>query len=294
MEPLKLPARYYRLYPYPAKSFLGEAEKDLLLKTDETAFVSVHCWNIGFPEGPKVIPEHADCMGWTEYGPRAIEIINERIKPAMEAARSVGIPIAHLAAGHYAYLYPQWRVLNELSPPEALGFGDHELIPEEEREPGSVEGGRWWYEYYEEVFGKGYNDVWASITAPDASPKLDVAAPVKPQPQDYVVTHGSHLNRILRGLGIWNLIYVGFATDLCLMDVPGAMTEMALRYNYRCILLCDCTATVEQPDTVDQLLRTKLAIQRVEYSLGYTTTSEAFITACQSADDGNLGKGDME
>lgn len=288
---LKLPVRYYRLYPYPAKSFLGEANKELLLKADETALVAVHRWNLGFREGPNVIPEHGDCMGWTEYGPRAFKIINERIKPALEAARSVGIPIAHIAAGHYAYLYPQWRVLSEL-PPQALGCGDQELIPEEERGPGSIEGGKWWYEYYEEVFGKGYNGVWASMIARDASPKLDIATPVKPQPQDYVVTHGSHLNRIVRELGIWNLIYVGFATDLCLMDVPGAMTEMALRFNYRCFLLRDRTSTVEQPDTVDELLRARLAIRKAEYSLGYTTTSEAFFTACHRAGDGNPGKDD--
>jgi len=283
MGVLKLPVRYYRLFPYPAQSSLGEAEKELSLEADQTAFVAVHCWNIGSPEGPKVIPDHADCMGWTEFVPRATPIIKEHIKPAMDAARAVGIPIVHVASGHYAYLYPQWRELMQSSPPEDVGFADHELVSGERREPGSIEGGEWWHEYYEEVFGKGYNEVWDSMTAKDAQPKLDIAASVKPQAQDVVVTHGTHLNRILRELGIWNLIYVGFATDICLMDVPAAMKEMAFRFNYRCILLRDGTTTIEQPDTVDQLQRTRLAIRQVEYTLGYTATSGAFIAACQAA-----------
>jgi nicotinamidase-related amidase len=225
-------------------------------------------------------------MGWTEFVPRASTIINEQIRPAMDAARSVGIPIVHVAAGHYAHRYPQWRILMELVPSEDLGFGDQDLIPDGQREPGSVEGGEWWEEYYEEVFGLGYNTVWSSIVGDDAQLSLDIAAPVKPQPQDYVVTHGTHLNRILRGLGIWNLIYVGFATDLCLMDVPAAIKEMALRFNYRCILLRDCTTTVEQHDTIDRLARTKLAIRQVEYYLGYTTTSEDFVAACEAVATG--------
>jgi nicotinamidase-related amidase len=106
---------------------------------------------------------------------------------------------------------------------------------------------------------------------------------VRPQPQDLVVTHGTQLNRLLRDMGIWNLIYAGFATDLCLMDVPGAMKEMALRFNYRCILLRDCTTTVEQPDTVGDLLRTRLAVRQAEYTVGYSATSGDFIAACERA-----------
>jgi nicotinamidase-related amidase len=280
--------RYYRLHPYPAQSFLGEAEKELALCTGETALVSVHCWNIGFPDGPQVIPLYSDCMGWTEYVPRARSIIDECIRPAIDAARAVNMPIVHVAAGHYAHLYASPDGTPSVESDaivERQGYGDHSLVPEEFREEGSVEGGAWWSEYYEEVFGKRYNEVWAAITADDAQPKLDIAAAVRPETGDYVVTHGTHLNRILRGLGIWNLVYVGFATDLCLMDVPAAMKEMALRFNYRCILLRDCTTTVEQPDTVEDRLRTKLAVRQAEYTLGYTTTSAAFVAACGRAQD---------
>ena len=164
---------------------------------------------------------------------------------------------------------------------EHVGYGDQSLIAEDRREPGSVEGGKWWAEYNEEVFGPGYNQVWEEITNDESPRRLDIAPAVKPRPQDYVVTHGTQLNRILRGLGIWNLVYVGFATDLCLMDVPAAMKEMALRFNYRCILLRDCTTTIEQPDTVEGLLRTRLAVRQVEYVLGYTATSEDFVNVCR-------------
>jgi nicotinamidase-related amidase len=203
----------------------------------------------------------------------------------MDGARSAGIPVVHVASGDYAHLYPQWLALRERIGPERSGFGDHNLVPSESREPGSVEGGEWWSEYYEEVFGQGYNEVWAAMTGDDACPRLDIAAAARPQPQDYVVTHGSQLNHVLRELRIWNLIYVGFATDLCLMDIPAAMKEMALRFNYRCILLRDCTATVEQPDTVDDERRKRLAVRQAEYTVGYSATSADFVAACERAAD---------
>lgn len=281
MTSFRLPVQYYRLFPYPVQAFKGEASKTLMLNLREIAFVSVHCWNFGTPGGPPLIPDHAECMGWTEFVPRASRIIDQRITPAMAAARRAGIPIIHVAAGHYAHRYPQWRVLMELSG-QQVGYGDQDLVKEEDREPGSVEGGEWWAEYYEEVFGPGYNQVWAEITCGDSPENLDIAPGVRPLPEDYVVTHGTQLNRILRGLGIWNLVYVGFATDLCLIDVPAAMKEMAMRFNYRCVLLRDCTTTVEQPDTVQDLLRTRLALRQVEYVLGYTATSEDFVSACRA------------
>ena len=290
MKPLKFPVRYYRLYPYPtaSESFLGEAEEELTLKSNETALVVVHAWNFGYPGGPDLDPEQGYYMGWLEYIPRATKIINEAIKPAIDAARSVGIPIVHVVSGFQAHQYPQWRVIKELSSPEVSDFDDHELVSKEERELGSIEGGKWKLDYYERVWGKGYNEWWDRITAPDASPRVGIAPPVKPQPHDIVVTHGSQLNRILRGLGIWNLLYVGFATDLCLMLIPAALKEMSMRYDYRTIVLRDCTTTIEYPDTVDELLRTKLAIRLVESRMGYSTTSEAFITACRAAGDENL------
>ena len=49
---------------------------------------------------------------------------------------------------------------------------------------------------------------------------------------------------MLREQGVVNLIYVGFATNLCLFAKPGGPTEMWER-GYNIVVLRDCTTTVE-------------------------------------------------
>ena len=86
--------RYYRLHPYPASKMLGYGEKVLKLPIEETALIAIHCWNINFPDGPQVIPQFNVCSGWAEYIDRAREIIEHKIQPVLESARSAAIPMA--------------------------------------------------------------------------------------------------------------------------------------------------------------------------------------------------------
>ena len=48
------------------------------------------------------------------------------------------------------------------------------------------------------------------------------------------------------------------------------------------IFLKKITAAIENQDTVDTLLNTKVITQQVERHFGYTTTSNNFVKACQS------------
>ncbi|MEM2935782.1 MAG: hypothetical protein QW231_01230 [Candidatus Bathyarchaeia archaeon] len=161
---------------------------------EETAFVELHCWNIGFPEGPPAPPEYWVGMGSPEDNLRAGDIIVNRIKPAMEAARQAGLPVIHVQPRSVAKKYPQSKLEWEEEKPRM-----------EEKAPEPLESYR--RKRAEKVHGPGYME-W------NGWERLDIPNAVKPQPEDYVVATGGQLDRILRNLGVVNLIYTGFATNL--------------------------------------------------------------------------------
>ena len=78
-----------------------------------------------------------------------------------------------------------------------------------------------------------------------------------------------------------NLIYTGFATNLCILDSPAVMKEMQ-RYGYRCLLLRDCTLAVEFPDTLEDLTHTRVAIRAIEKWVGATVALADFLASCMA------------
>lgn len=110
---------------------------------------------------------------------------------------------------------------------------------------------------------------------------MDIPRAVYPLPEKGVIVTGEQFDRILRERGIVNLIYTGFATNLCILDSPAAMREMQ-RYGYRCLLLRDCTLAVEFPDTIAERLHTRVAIRAVEKWVGATAVLAEFLAACQA------------
>lgn len=78
--------------------------------------------------------------------------------------------------------------------------------------------------------------------------------------------------------GMDNLLYVGFATNGCVMN--RAYGIVATHEAHRVILLRDATTGTEYPDTLDDLCATRAAIGRVERHYGHTVLTEEFINAC--------------
>ena len=103
------------------------------------------------------------------------------------------------------------------------------------------------------------------VTHTDA---FDIARAVRPQEGEPVVTDGWQLNGLCRRRDIDTLIYVGFMADLCLVNTPGAIREMAGKFAYRCVVLRDCTTAYEFADTHEGGYMTRAAIRLVETSLG--------------------------
>ena len=82
----------------------------------------------------------------------------------------------------------------------------------------------------------------------------------------------------MRARDIDTLIYMGFATDMCVLGAEGGARPMLAR-GYRCILMRDATVGVETPESFPKRLATRYATHLFEWSVGYSTTSADFATA---------------
>lgn len=112
------------------------------------------------------------------------------------------------------------------------------------------------------------------------SPLIDVL-----KGEDVIAT-GSQLHDLLTQKSILHLIYVGFATNWCVLGRDYGIRAMAGR-GYNTILLREATTGVEFPDTIDQLFTTEIAIREVEQQYGFTASKKDFLRACQTMNDKN-------
>jgi nicotinamidase-related amidase len=279
---LELPIQFYtisQLYGPGMPSSGDEGYHTRLLEkpVGQVGLVSVHCWNLGEADGPYPINADAHCPGEpADWVPTAHEIIADKIKPVLDAARSIQMPIFHLAQYVYAPRYPQYHeiaadpALNPVEPTKGSNVIEGCLRPMTVDE-------RWHDEYGPDFPGA----VW--ITHAD---KFDIAKAVQPLPNEYVYLDGWQLNGLCRRLNIDTLIYVGFMADLCLLNIPGALREMANKFKYRCVALRDCTVAYEYPDTVEGNFMTRAAVRHVETDLGYSSSAGEFIAAAEKARTG--------
>ncbi len=116
----------------------------------------------------------------------------------------------------------------------------------------------------------------------DGWQQLDFAEPLRPCPGEVVVTSTQQWDDWLRQLGIDTLIYVGFCTNLCILDAPGGMRQMA-PLGYRCIILREATLAVEFPETLAERLHTQASLNFIEGWVGYTAGNRDFIAALADA-----------
>jgi ureidoacrylate peracid hydrolase len=86
---------------------------------------------------------------------------------------------------------------------------------------------------------------------------------------------------VTRRKDIDTLVYAGFMADLCLVNIPGAIREMASKFKYRCVVLRDCTTAYEFDETHEGGWMTFAAIRLIETGLGYSATGTDFIKGCK-------------
>jgi len=270
---LEIPLQYYQIAQLygpgmPPSGKEGLHTRLLQKPIGRIGLVIVHPWKLGEPDGPYPFAPGTRIPGEAgDWVPRAHQIIADKIKPVLEAARETGVTVFHLAQHTYAPRYPQYREIAsdpELQSPEK-GIRYEVCI-----EPRTVK------EMWETEYGANFpGPVWKTNAA-----KFDIVKSLRPLPDEAVFLNGWQLNGLCRRKKIDTLFYVGFMADLCLVNVPGAIREMSHKFKYRCVVLRDCTTAYEFGETVDGNWMTFAAIRLIESGMGYSAISDDFISAC--------------
>ena len=247
---LILPGRYYCRWPYERPRGLQHEEQ--CLDVDKTAFFLIDVYGKGYDDPDGEAPEYPSLF-FKELFFKERAIIRDKIRPCLDAARAAGLKTV--------YTTNYWSPMNW----DESEFG---LLVYR------VESG--WSGTLEETAGGDSDYVaWSDI--------------LRPQPGDFLVKKTmydaffeTNMDTVLRNLGIRNLVCVGFAADICLLNtVIGAMYR-----NYRVVVLRDCTLAAEFEDTLEDMCMTWFGIRYVEAMVGFTATSDEFMAACKAPSQG--------
>jgi len=245
---IKLKTRYYAAGMREDGSYdrelFGYREETQDLDLDKSAFFLVDVYGLGYDDQFNE-PERPSLLTKTGFY-RERQMIRENIAPALNAAREAGMNIVYVT---------------NVDPGVCTEKSEFAKLM---KRSFSID--------IEDIIGPGRDDTaYSDIVAPRKGEYL-----VKKQM--YSGFFESPLESLLRNLEVKNLISVGFDTNICLR----ATLEGAFYRNFRVILLRDCTLGCEFPDTEDTLLFTKLGIKHIEWTIGYSATSEDFIKSLKA------------
>ncbi len=261
---LRLTGRHWHT---PSLDGAGWTETPYDLDPRETGFVALHLWNVGDVAGggPAVPDGYLIDMGLRETQEESVRIAERYIRPAIDASREAGLPIFHVEPATIAMKYDSVHSMletDELNPP-ARG---HPRPPE--ANPG------WVKERAERTHGRGYNE-W------DGWQRMRILLSCDAEPGDQVILTGRQFDRILRNKGIKNLVYTGFATNMCILTSAAATQEM-LGFGYRIFLIREATLAVEYPETLADRTVTRMALNYFELKVGDSIGFDEYIGACKA------------
>tara|TARA_Y100000588_G_scaffold383228_1_gene472146 strand:+ start:2648 stop:3448 length:801 start_codon:yes stop_codon:yes gene_type:complete len=223
-------------------------EIPMSLPIDKTALVLVDLWNDHFIES------------WIE---RASQVLRDHVLPAIAAARRAGIPVIHGPCPEVAVQYEQ-LAHHEPSPPR----------DEPDWPPGAFRNREGDYHVY-----RGPRQQYPGIR--DIAEERKMSDLVEVHENDTVIATGQQLHDHLKSTGILHLLYVGFATNWCIINRDYGVKDMRGR-GYNVVLLRDATTGVEFPDTLDNLFATEIAIREVEQKYGFSVSNDDFFAACKT------------
>jgi nicotinamidase-related amidase len=253
--PLSLPCRYYRVYtdldvPSVEANFQF-VERDLPLPVDQTALVLVDVWSTHYIDS------------WLA---RAKAVTEARIVPILESAREIDMTIIHAPSPPVADRYAD---APELTRPEHTG---------PDWPPADFRGIYRRGPYAE--FGRNQEPILPP-TYKRYETELCIAESVKPLEGEHVIHTGPQMHDLLAEKQILHLIYVGFATNWCVIGRDYGILAMNER-GYNIILVRDATTGIEFHDTIDTLNATAMTIREIETKQGWSTTTDGFINAVKN------------
>jgi len=229
---------------YDIKLF-GYRFEDLKLNPDETAFLLVDVYGKGYDEEDP-IPEPKDTtFGSNEMFLIEKEIINKKIRPALDIARAKNLKIIYIE--------------NRYEPNLADKNSEFGIFIK-----------RFWGLSVKECLNKQLQ--YSKVIAPKGDDFII-------QKRFYGAFTNTELDYLLRNLGIKNLISVGFTADICLFFT----LYEAWTHNYKVILLRDATLAFEPTiECMRNLIKTNHSIEFIEKFIGHTVTSQEFIESCKT------------
>ncbi|GAB4448534.1 MAG: hypothetical protein Kow00120_18730 [Anaerolineae bacterium] len=259
MRALDLRVRYFQDstpddVPCREENFIRR-EFVMRLPVDQTAFVLVDMWSV----------HHID--SWIE---RVEEVTARALLPALDAARAVGLSIIHAPSPLIAPQYPEHMKRHAPPPPPEL---------EDDWPPPAFRARQGAYHAY-----RGPREqppgVWPRWDR--VAPQLRMSPAVEVRDDDCVIATGQQMHEFLKARGMLHLIYVGYATNWCILSRDYGVRAMQAR-GYNPILLRDATMGVEFPDTLANCFATEMAIREVEQVHGFSASNADFFTACDAA-----------
>jgi ureidoacrylate peracid hydrolase len=240
---IRITGRYWRWFP-PEKP-LGPAEEVLDLPIEETVFLLVDVYGGVDEDGDAPQPKTPDVYSPTS-GASFRDIVRRRIVPAKAAAKRAGLRVVYVA--------------NHLS--------------------AGLSAGSEWRNVTLRTWGADVLETWR----PPAR-FLEHAAIIAPGPDEPVIQKqmysgffGTNLDAVLGGHGARNLVVVGFESLICI----GMTVTEAMYRDYRVIVLRDAIRTTEFPETEKGEWANFLAVRLIEANVGYTSTTDDFIAACDA------------
>lgn len=260
--PLRLLGRHWET-PNLREAGWRETWHDLV--PEETGFVALHLWNIGDPGGPPVPDEFFVGMGLPGNVEESARIAAEVIRPCIAASRVAGIAVFHVEPLIIARKYPSHTYCYDESDLHKRAAAADDLPPEVN--PG------WVAARHARTHGPGYME-WSGWD------QLRILAPCDAAPDDQVIVTAPQFDRVCRERGIKNLVYTGFATNVCILDAPAATKEM-LGYGYRVFLIREGTLAVEYPETLADKLVTEVTLKFFERKVGDTVGFGQYVHACR-------------
>ncbi len=97
-----------------------------------------------------------------------------------------------------------------------------------------------------------------------------------PEEGEPVVINSHQLNAICRDLGVWHLIYIGFAINWCLLLSPGGMADMSKR-GVMCSAIRQAVTAVENKETARDETCKETALWRVALAFGFVFDLDDFL-----------------
>lgn len=235
----------------------------------EVAVVFVNVCNWGWEDGP-IIPGHPE---WSfEHGRshaiRKRAIVEKVLDPIVTAARHTGVHICHANLPAVLARYPTWKATG------AVGAAAEASQPEsptatEDGWPPAAWADAWRRQQQARVWGKG--TAWQTALA-QAGTRLDIPAPLRPLPGEWLVAAAEPLHRLLEANGVRVLLYAGFEADGALWDGPCGMARLMDR-GYLCVAIREGTTAVESADSFRGLWRTRCAVEDLERGGAYTVSA---------------------